>query len=116
MNTVNLTGRLTRDPELVETKAGTTIATLRIAIARRERNGAVFCDVKTFGKQATACAEHLTKGRQIAIAGRLELDEWTADSGQNRYRLYVIGERIEFIDRRADGIESTPGKDAVPAV
>lgn len=96
MNTVNLTGRLTRDPELVETKAGTKIATLRIAIARRERNGAVFCDVKTFGKQATACAEHLVKGRQVAIAGRLELDEWTADGGQNRYRLYVIGERIEF--------------------
>jgi len=98
MNGVNLTGRLTRKPELVETKAGTKISTLRVAVPRRGDAGVVFCDVKTFGKQAAACVEHLDKGRLVAIEGRLELDQWES-KGQKRSRLYVVGERVEFIDR-----------------
>lgn len=101
MNNVNVTGRLTRKPELVETKANIKISTLRVAIARRGDNGAVFCDVKTFGKQAAACVEHLDKGRLIAIEGRLELDQWES-KGQKRSRLYIVGERVEFIDRPTD--------------
>ena len=100
MNTVSLTGRLTRDPETIETRAGMKVSTLRIAVDRRAHDGAVFCDVKTFGNQASACAEHLCKGRLVAVAGRLELDEWVAEAGQTRSRLYVVGERVEFIDRQ----------------
>jgi single-strand DNA-binding protein len=105
MNTVNLTGRLTRTPELVETKAGTKISTLRLAVPRRGAEGAVFCDVKTFGKQATACVQHLSKGRLVAVEGRLELDEWET-KGQKRSSLYIVGERVEFIDRPTDGPHS----------
>ncbi len=101
MNSVNLTGRLTRKPELVETKANIKISTLRVAIPRRGDNGAVFADVKTFGKQAAACVEHLDKGRLVAIEGRLELDQWES-KGQKRSRLYIVGERVEFIDRPTD--------------
>lgn len=101
MNSVNVTGRLTRKPELVETKANIKISTLRVAIPRRGDAGAVFCDVKTFGKQAAACVEHLDKGRLVAIEGRLELDQWES-KGQKRSRLYIVGERVEFIDRPTD--------------
>lgn len=98
MNNVSLIGRLTREPELVTTPNGTDIANLRVAIDRRGRdNGAVFVDVKCFEGQARACAEHLTKGRQIAISGRLELDEWEADDGTRRSRLYVIAQSVQFL-------------------
>ena len=111
MNTVNLTGRLTRTPELVETKAGTKISTLRLAVPRRGAEGAVFCDVKAFGKQATACVKHLAKGRLVAVEGRLELDEWEA-KGQKRSRLYIVGERVEFIDWPAP--EAGAGEPGMP--
>jgi single-strand DNA-binding protein len=111
MNNVNVTGRLTRKPELVETKANIKISTLRVAIARRGDAGAVFCDVKTFGKQAAACVEHLDKGRLVAIEGRLELDQWES-KGQKRSRLYIVGERVEFIDRPTD----EPAKAAAEAL
>jgi single-strand DNA-binding protein len=111
MNTVNLTGRLTRTPELVETKAGTKISTLRLAVPRRGAEGAVFCDVKTFGKQATACVKHLAKGRLVAVEGRLELDEWEA-KGHKRSRLYIVGERVEFIDWPAP--EAAAGEEPAP--
>lgn len=100
MNNVNVTGRLTRKPEL-ETKPGIQIAILRVAIPRRGAKGAVFTDVKTFGKQAAACVEHLDKGRLVAIEGRLELDQWES-KGQKRSRLYIVGERVEFIDKPTD--------------
>jgi single-strand DNA-binding protein len=98
MNDVSLIGRLTRDPELVTTSNGTDIATLRLAVDRRRRDeGAVFLDVKCFEGQARACTEHLAKGRQVAVSGRLELDQWKADVGTKRSRLYVIAQSVQFL-------------------
>jgi single-strand DNA-binding protein len=101
MNSVNVIGRLTRDPELVTTAGGTDICKLRLAVDRTRRDGAVFLDVKCFEGQARACAEHLSEGREVAVTGRLELDEWKAEDGGNRSRLYVIGERVKFLRRPA---------------
>jgi single-strand DNA-binding protein len=98
MNDVSLIGRLTRDPELRTTRNGTDVATLRLAVDRRRRDdGAVFVDVTCFEGQARACADHLAKGRQVAISGRLELDQWKADDGTNRSRLYVIAQSVQFL-------------------
>ena len=99
MNSVNVIGRLTRDPELVTTAGGTNICKLRLAVDRTRRDGAVFLDVKCFEGQARACAEHLSEGREVAVTGRLELDEWKAEDGGTRSRLYVIGERVKFLRR-----------------
>jgi single-strand DNA-binding protein len=98
MNDVSLIGRLTRDPELRTTRNGTDVATLRLAVDRRRRDdGAVFVDITCFEGQARACADHLAKGRQVAISGRLELDQWKADDGTNRSRLYVIAQSVQFL-------------------
>ena len=99
MNSVNLIARLTREPELADTRGDVKVCNLRVAVERRG-DGAVFLDVKTFGAQAVACQQHLSKGDPVAIIGRLELDEWESN-GQKRSRLYVIGERVEFLGRMA---------------
>jgi single-strand DNA-binding protein len=102
MNDVSLIGRLTRDPELITTDNGTDIAKLRLAVDRRRRDdGAVFVDVKCFEAQARACADHLAKGRQVAVTGRLERDEWQAGEGTKRSRLYVIAQRVQFLSGKA---------------
>lgn len=100
MNDVSLIGRLTRDPELVTTQGGTEICNVRLAIDRRAQDGAVYADVKCFGKQAAAVAKHKGKGDQVAVSGRLELDEWETEAGK-RSRLYVVAERVEFLGRAA---------------
>jgi single-strand DNA-binding protein len=95
---MSLIGRLTRDPEFITTDGGTDIATLRLAVDRRRRNdGAAFLGVKCFERQARACADHLATGRQVAISGRLELDQWKAEDGTQRSRLYVIAQSVEFL-------------------
>jgi single-strand DNA-binding protein len=112
MNDVSLIGRLTREPELVTTTHGAAIANLRIAIDRRGRtDGAVFVSAKCFEGQARACAQHLAKGRQVAISGRLELDEWESEDGSKRSQLYVIAQSVQFLggkpaeDQTKSGVE-----------
>ncbi len=68
-----------------------------MAITRKGEEGGVYTDVKVFGKQAGPCAKYLSKGRQAAVSGRLELDEWQGDDGNTRSRLYVVAERVDFL-------------------
>jgi single-strand DNA-binding protein len=83
---------------------------LRIAIDRRGRSdGAVFVSAKCFEGQARACAQHLAKGRQVAISGRLELDEWETDDGSKRSQLYVIAQTVQFLG--AKPAEAQPESD-----
>ncbi len=54
----------------------------------------MFIDVATFGAQADACAKYLTKGRAVAVTGRLVYREWD-DNGTRRSRHHIIG-RVQF--------------------
>ena len=99
MNSVNLIGRLTRDPELRETKGGKPVCTMRLAVNGVRDGDVTYADVVTFDKQAEACAGHLAKGRQVAVAGRLSYSEWEADDGSKRSKHEVIG-RVKFLSGR----------------
>lgn len=103
MNTVNAIGRLTKDPELIETSGGTKITTMRLAIDRERRDGAVFVDVKCFGNQAAACDQYLHKGSQIGVTARLELDEWKdSETDESRSKLYLVATSVKFLDAPSD--------------
>jgi single-strand DNA-binding protein len=95
MNSVNLIGRLTRDPELRSMPDGDrAVCDLRIAVDNGQ-NDPTYVDVATFDKQAEACAAHLSQGRQVAVTGRLIYREWEKD-GEKRSKHSVIG-RVEFL-------------------
>jgi single-strand DNA-binding protein len=102
MNTIQLIGRLTQDPELRHTSGGTATTKLRLAVPRRKRNGEeqppVYVDVVTFDKQAEAVAEHLEKGRRVAVTGRLEYREWKDQQDNPHSRHEVIADQVEFMD------------------
>ena len=102
MNTIQLIGRLTRDPELRYTNSGMPTTTLRLAVSRRKKDGedqgAVYVDVVTFSKQAEAVAEHLSKGRRVAVTGRLEYREWQGQDGSPHSKHEVIADQVEFLD------------------
>jgi len=105
---LSLTGRLTADPELRSTHSGASVGQLRLAVPRRrgrdgEDRGAVFVDVVTFGRLAESCGEYLAQGRQVAVSGRLELDEWEAEDGTRRQRHKVVAEEVEFLGGRRQG-------------
>ena len=107
MNSIQLIGRLTADPELRFTNGGTATCTIRLAVPRRKKDGVepapVYVDVVTFGPQAEAVANYMAKGRRVAVVGRLSHQEWTDDDGDKHSRLQVLANSVDFLDRPAKG-------------
>ena len=107
MNTIQLIGRLTADPECRALAEDKSVANMRLAVGRRDRKAApVYVDVVAWGKLAELCAEHLEKGRQVAISGRLEYSEWEAQDGSKRSKHEVVAGEVEFLAKaKASGEE-----------
>jgi single-strand DNA-binding protein len=100
MNTISLTGGLTRDPELRCTPSGKSICDMRLAVTRpRNRDKSDYFDVVAWEGLAETCAAHLEKGRQLAVAGRVEYREWETDDGTRRSSYSVIADQVDFLDR-----------------
>lgn len=100
MNRVTLVGRLVRDPELRYTAEGIAWARMTVAVDRPggKDAGADFVPVQAWRKLAETVAEHLRKGRLVAVDGRLRIDHYEKD-GERRYAAYVVAEHVQFLDR-----------------
>src|SRR5438105_9236488 len=97
MNSINITGRLTSDPELRALPSGESVCKLRLAVdgmAPRGETG--YVNVSCFGKPGEAAARVLTKGWLVAVAGRLSYRAWEADDGSKRHDYEVVG-NVEFL-------------------
>lgn len=94
VNSVTLVGHLTADPVLKHLEDDRSVCQLRLAVNDQKGQPPLFIDVATFGAQAQACAKYLTKGRAVAVTGRLVYREWD-DNGTRRSRHHVIG-RVQF--------------------
>lgn len=98
MNSVALIGRLTADPTV---HAGEQHAscTFRLAVPRPGSDAADFVDIVTFDSLAGTCADWLTKGREVAVVGRLRLNEWTDRNGEKRSRIQVVADAVQFLGK-----------------
>lgn len=102
MNSVTLVGRLTKDPELKGSDAK-KVCQLRLAENGGRKENVLYIDVAAFGRQGEVCAEHLSKGRLVAVGGRLRLSEWEAKDGSKRSRHSIVADRVEFLGERQNG-------------
>ena len=112
MNSISFIGRLTADPVARESKDGDTFCSMRLAIPKY-RNGEqepIFVDVTAFDRQAELALEHLAKGRQVGIDGRLDFREWDDDDGNRRSVVYVIAGMIDYLDAPPGGEEDEKPK------
>jgi single-strand DNA-binding protein len=125
INRVILTGNLTRDPELRSTQGGTSVCSLRVACNTRRRGPSGdwedkpnFFDVTVWGAQGENCSRFLSKGRPVAIDGRLEWREWEDREGNKRQSVEIVADAVQFLGGRDDaaggGNGFTPRSD-VPA-
>ncbi len=96
MNVVTLVGNLATDVELREFGEEKQLATFRLAVDRGGKDDeADFFRISVWDRQARACAEHLAKGRKVALEGRLRTSSWE-DNGEKRSRVEVVARRVEF--------------------
>lgn len=114
LNKVILIGRLTRDPELRYTQAGVPVVSFSIAVDRpftgqsgeRETD---FIDITAWRKLAETCANHLGKGRLVAVEGSLRVRSYETNDGQKRKAWEVVADNVQFLDRPREGGAAAPG-------
>ena len=104
MNSVELIGRLTKDPEVKYISNNQmAVATFTVAIDRPVKQGAEkktdFPRVMVFGRQAENCERFLAKGRLVGIQGRIQTGSYTNRDGQTVYTTDVVADRVEFLER-----------------
>jgi single-strand DNA-binding protein len=109
LNKVCLVGRLTRDPELrFVPGSGTPVSTFSIAVDRNFKNkqgdrDTDFISIVVWRKLAELCANYLSKGRLVAISGRLQSRSWEDETGKRRYITEVVADEVSFLDRGPSG-------------
>ena len=117
INRVNISGNLTRDPELRATQGGTQVLGFGVAVNDRRKNQQTgewedypnFVDCTMFGTRAEAVSRYLSKGTKVAIEGKLRYSSWDKD-GQRRSKLEVIVDEIEFMSSRQGGTSGGYGQ------
>ncbi len=121
MNSVILIGRLTRDPELSYTPSNQTPVTrFTIAVDRPVQQGrerqADFIRITVWGKQAETCDRYLSKGRQVAVMGRIQTGSYKNREGVTVYTTDVVADRVEFLGGGNGGDGAGRGsRDSQPA-
>jgi single-strand DNA-binding protein len=99
MNSVNIIGRLTKDPDIRKTDEGITICTLRMAVddAHSKEDRSDFLNVVVTGSQGEICEKYLRKGFLCGVSGRLRSDSYTDAEGVARYPVKVMADRVQFL-------------------
>lgn len=118
INTVTLTGRLTRALEIKYTPSGVPVGKFSLAVNRNKKKGdlwvdeASFFECALFGKSSESLAQYLIKGKQVAVSGEMRQERWTSQDGQNQSRVVVVISSISLMGSK----EETPAnKQQAPA-
>ena len=111
LNSVNIMGNLTRDPELKYTNSGRSVCNISIANNRvYNKNGervteVSYFDIEVWGTVAENCSKYLTKGSGIIVEGRLKQDRWEKD-GKTQSRVRIAANSIHFMPKRGDAAQA----------
>ncbi len=124
LNKVIMIGNLTADPELQYTSAGTARTKFSIAINRqfKDKSGQLqddvtFVPIVAWGAQAENCANYLSKGRSVAVEGRLRISSFETQDGEKKKMVEVVAQNVQFLGgpRATDSAGTIPAKNERPA-
>ncbi len=111
INRVVIVGNLTRDPDVRPLPSGTNVVELGVAVNHRYKNRQTdqwveepnYFNVVVFGAQGDACAQYLSKGRPVAVDGRLRWSSWEdKNGGGKRSKVDIVADTVQFLGSRGD--------------
>ena len=105
MNTVFLIGNITKDIELRQSNSGKFVVEFSVAINNgKDQQGnelpADFINCTAWNKTAEVLSKYATKGTKVGIEGAMKTQTWTDQQGNNRYKTYVLVDRVELLGGR----------------
>ena len=122
MNVVVLIGRMVADPELKYTPSGVAVCSFRIAVDRWRKSEtgekeADFIDIVTWRQSAEFAANYLSKGRLVAVHGRIQVRSWVQQDGQKRWKTEIVADNLQGLDKpkEAQAPQEAPGAAAESA-
>lgn len=110
MNNVVLIGRLIKDPEtrwIPESEKQVTTFTIAVDRPFAKEKTADFFRIVVFGKNAENCAKFLGKGKLCGVAGRAQNNNYETQSGEKRYTIEIIADRVEFLEPKKKQEQAT---------
>ena len=108
-------GNLTRDAELRYTNNGSALLSFSIAMNRSYKQGETweertdFFKVVYWGKPAEAIAKFLTKGKKVAVEGRLSQNRWQSPEGKNMSSVEVVASNVVLMGGKPQGDNQAGG-------
>lgn len=120
LNRIILIGRLTRDPELRYVPSGQPVASFTLAVDRPfasqgGERATDFIDIVAWRRLAEQVTQHLSKGRLVAVEGRLQIRSYETQDGQRRKVAEVVADAVRFLDRKGPGVPAdVAAPEAVP--
>ena len=96
-------GNLTADPQLKEVKGDKKVCTFSIAINSAVDKSVIYIDIETWNKTAENCSRFLSKGRKVAVEGRLKLNSWKSKEGENRSKIFCSADIVTFLSGNQEG-------------
>ena len=118
LNKAILIGRLTKDPELRSTSNNISVTSFTIAVDRNFTNQqgereTDFIPVVAWRSLAETCARYLTKGRLVAVSGRMQVRSYEGNDGLKRYITEVVADEVQFLERNPNS-GGAPGNAPIP--
>ena len=116
-------GRLTRDPELRHMQNGVAVTNFTVAVQRSFKNSqgeyeADFIPVVTWRGLAENCGKYLVKGRQVAVAGRIQTRSYDDKDGIRRYVTEIVADEVQFLEwgekSEGESQSNVPGFNQIP--
>ena len=114
LNKVMIIGNLGRDPEMRYTPSGKPVTSFSIASSRswvssdgERREETEWFNIVAWGNLAEICNQHLNKGQQVYIEGRLQTRSWEDDNGQRHFRTEVVSNEMIILGSRVGHNDSS---------
>lgn len=113
LNSITITGRLVRDPEIRTTTTGKDVCSVTIAVQKafKPQNGepdADFIRIQAWEQNAVYIGNYGSKGRKIGLTGRITQRKYTDRDGNERESIEIVANTVTFLDKPTDSDGEAP--------
>lgn len=121
LNKVIVMGNVGNDPEIRQTSSGQSVCNFNVATnesyedkSGQRKDRTEWHKIVVWSKLAEICAEHLKKGNQVLVEGKLQTNSWEKD-GKKNYSTNIVASNVVFMSKNEKKIQSKdPFADDLP--